>query len=103
MVIHGLNFSFKLQYLIVSRTINQIFFPTDTFFFKLQMIVYQIALIPGKLTCAKKFLVTQLSVACSCSSTTDILNIPNQSIYFKDSFTFHGRQYQKVVHTYTIL
>ena len=40
-----------------------------------------------------------------CSSTTEIMNIPHQSIYFMGGFTFehfHATWYQKVVHTYTI-
>lgn len=35
---------------------------------------------------AKKYL--EYIVACLCSITTEIFNIPDQSIYFMDGFTF---------------
>ena len=41
-------------------------------------------------------------IECLCSSTTEILNIPYQSIYFIDGFTsqhFHDGWQQKVLHT----
>ena len=55
MVIYGLNFSFKMQFLRVSRN------KTGNFFLVLYMIIYQSALIPRKLPCPTKFLVTCLS------------------------------------------
>ena len=48
-VIYGLNFSFKMQFLIVSRRKSQEFFPMAPFFFVLYMIAYQSALIPRRL------------------------------------------------------
>ena len=58
-VIYGLNISFITQ-LQVSRRKNWRFFPTGPFFLVLYMTVYQSALIPKKLPCPKKFLVTWL-------------------------------------------
>ena len=49
-----------MQFLIVSRRKSQEFFSTASFFFVLYMIAYQSALIPRKLLCSKKFLVTRL-------------------------------------------
>ena len=49
-----------MRFLIVSRRKSQEFFPTAPFFFVLYMIAYQSALIPRKLLCSKKFLVTRL-------------------------------------------
>ena len=49
-----------MQFLIVSRRKSQEFFPTAPFFFVLYMIAYQSVLIPRKLLCSKKFLVTRL-------------------------------------------
>ena len=54
LVICGLNFSFKMQFLRVSRRKNRRFFPVEHFFFVLYMIIYQRALIPSKLPCPKK-------------------------------------------------
>ena len=59
-VIDELNFSFKVQFLRVSRRKNRRFFPVGSLFFVLYMIVYQSALIPRKLSCPKKILVTRL-------------------------------------------
>ena len=61
-IIFGLNYSFKMQFLRVSRRRNHIFFPAAPFFLVLYMIVYQSALIPKKHPCPKKFLVTRLSL-----------------------------------------
>ena len=61
-VIFGLNYSFKMQFLRVSRRRNQIFFPAAPFFLVLYMIVYQSALIPKKHPCPKNFLVMRLSL-----------------------------------------
>ena len=61
-VIYGLNFLFKMQFLRVSRRKNRRFFPAGPFFLVLYMIVYQSALIPRKLPCPKKSLVTRLIV-----------------------------------------
>ena len=49
-----------MQFLIVSRRKSQEFFPTAPFFFMLYMIAYESVLIPRKLLCPKKFLVTRL-------------------------------------------
>ena len=49
-----------MRFLIVSRRKSQEFFPTASFFFVLYMVVYQSVLIPRKLLCSKKFLVTRL-------------------------------------------
>ena len=62
-VIYGLNFSFKVQFLKVSLRKNRIFFPAGPFFFVLKMIICRSALIPRKLPCPKKFLVTRLHIA----------------------------------------
>ena len=59
-VIYVLNFSFKMQFLRVSRRKNRRFFPAETFFLVLYMIAYQSALISRKLPCPKKFLATRL-------------------------------------------
>ena len=59
-VIYWLNFSFKVQFLRVSRRKNRRFFHAGPFFFVLQMIVYRSALILRKLPCPKKLLVTRL-------------------------------------------
>ena len=99
MVIYGLNFSFKVQFVRVSRRVNWIFFLVDPFFFMLQMIVYQIALIPRKLSCHKEIL--GYMPHCSKFKLQYILNVPYQSIYFMDRFTFHAGQYQAVL-TYRI-
>ena len=61
-VIYGLNFSSKMQFLKVSWRKNRRFFPAVPFFFVLQMIIYRSALIPRKLPCPKKFLVTRLHI-----------------------------------------
>ena len=61
-VIYGLNFSFKIQFLKVSRRKNQRFFPSGPFFLVLYMIVHQCAVIARKLPCPKKFLVTRLKL-----------------------------------------
>ena len=45
---------------IFSRRKTQEFFPMAPFFFVLYMIAYQSVLIPRKLLCSKKFLVTRL-------------------------------------------
>ena len=50
----------KMQFLIVSRRKSQEFFRTASFFFVLHMTAYQSVLIPRKLLCFKKFLVTRL-------------------------------------------
>ena len=60
MVICGLNFSFKVQFLRVYRRRNWRFFSAGPFFFVLLMIVYRSTLIPRKLPCPKTFLVTTL-------------------------------------------
>ena len=52
-VIYGLNFSFKMQFLRVSRRKNRRFFPAWPFFFVLYMIDYQRALIPRKSSALK--------------------------------------------------
>ena len=44
----------------VSKRKNRRFFPAGPFFFVLQMFVYRSALIPRKLRCPRKFLVTRL-------------------------------------------
>ena len=49
-----------MQFLTVSRRKSQEFFPTAHFFFVLYLTAYQNALIPRKLLCPKKFLVTRL-------------------------------------------
>ena len=49
-----------MEFLIVSRRKSQEFFPTASFFFVLYMVAYQSVLIPRKLLCSKKFLVTRL-------------------------------------------
>ena len=49
-----------MQFLIVSRRKSQEFFRTASFFFVLHMTAYQSVLIPRKLLCFKKFLVTRL-------------------------------------------
>ena len=49
-----------MQFLIVPGRKSQEFFPTAPFLFVLYMIAYQSALIPRKLLCPKKFLVTRL-------------------------------------------
>ena len=54
------HFSFKVHFLRVYRSKNRRFFFVGPFFFILQMIVYRNALIPKKLSCSKKFLVTRL-------------------------------------------
>ena len=59
-----LSFSFKMQFLRVSRRKNRRFFPAGPFSLVLYTIVYQSALIPRKLPCPKKFLVTRLLVSC---------------------------------------
>ena len=59
-VIYGLNLSFKMQFLRVSRRKNRRFFPAGPFFLVLYMSVYQSALIPRKLPCPKKILVKRL-------------------------------------------
>ena len=59
-VIYELNFSFKVQFLRVSRRKNRRFIPVGPLFFVLYMIVYQSALIPIKLSCPKKIMVTRL-------------------------------------------
>ena len=60
-VIYGLTFLFTVQFLRISRRKNQRFFSAGPFFFVLQMIVYQSALIPKKLPPSlKKFLVARL-------------------------------------------
>ena len=59
-VIYGLNFSFKMQFLIVFRRKSQRFFPTAPFFFVLYMIAYQSALILRRLLWPKYFFVTRL-------------------------------------------
>ena len=58
--IYGLNLSFKMQFLRVSRRKNRRFFTAGPFFLVLYMSVYQSALIPRKLPCPKKFLVKRL-------------------------------------------
>ena len=55
-VIYGLEFSFKMQFLRVFRRKNR----TDPFFLVLYMIAYQGALTPQNLPCPKKFLVARL-------------------------------------------
>ena len=50
----------KMQFLIVTRRKSQEFFPKASFFFVLYTIAYQNVLIPRKLLCSKKFLVTRL-------------------------------------------
>ena len=50
----------KMQFLIVTRRKSQEFFPKAPFFFVLYTIAYQNVLIPRKLLCSKKFLVTRL-------------------------------------------
>ena len=60
-VICWLFFSFKMQFLRVSRRKNRIFFPAGPFFLVLCMIFYESALIPRKLPCPEKFPVTRLN------------------------------------------
>ena len=59
-VICRLNFSFKMQFLRVSKRKNWRFYPVGPFFLVFHMVVYQSVLIPSKLPCPKKFLVTPL-------------------------------------------
>ena len=59
-VIYGLNFSFKIQFLRVSRRKNQRFLPAGLFFLELYMIVHQSTLILENSTALKKILVTRL-------------------------------------------
>ena len=59
---YELNFSFEMQFLRVSRWKNQKFYPVGPLFLALYMVVYQSALIPRKLPCSKKFLVTRLNI-----------------------------------------
>ena len=59
-VICGLDFWFKMQFLRVSGEKNLEMFPAGPFFHVLYMIIYQSALIPRKLSCPEKFLVTRL-------------------------------------------
>ena len=59
-VIYVLNFSFKMQFLRVSRRKNRRFFPAGPFFLALYMITYQSAPISRKLPCPKNFRVTRL-------------------------------------------
>ena len=61
-VIYELNVSFKVGFSRVSRTSNQRFSPMGPFFFVLKMILYGSALIPRKLPCPKKPLITRLSI-----------------------------------------
>ena len=62
-VIRGLSFSFKLQFLRVRGRKNWKFFPAGLFFLVLWMIVFQSALmIPRKLPCSKKFLAASLDL-----------------------------------------
>ena len=58
-VVYGLDFSFKMQLLRVSRR-NRKFFYAGSLFCVLQMIVYGSPLIPTKLPCPKKILITRL-------------------------------------------
>ena len=55
MVIYALNFSFKMQFLRVSRRKNRIFLPAGPFFLLLYMIAYQSTLISRKLPCPQNF------------------------------------------------
>ena len=59
-VIYVLNFLFKVQFLRVYRRKGWRLYPVGPFFFVLLMIVYWSSLIPRKLPCPKKFLVTHL-------------------------------------------
>ena len=59
-VIYVLNFSFKMQFLRVSRRKNRTLSPAGPLFLVLYMIAYQSALISRKLSCPKNFLVTRL-------------------------------------------
>ena len=68
-VIYGLNFSFKIQFLRISTRKNRRFFPAGPFFFVLYMIVYQSVLTQRKLPCPKKFLVTHQQSPSYCSLT----------------------------------
>ena len=61
-VIYVLSFSFKMQFLRVSRRKNRRFFPVGPFFLVLYMITYQSALISRKLPCPKNFLITGLPI-----------------------------------------
>ena len=60
LIIYVLNFSFKMQFLSVSMRKNVRFYPEGPFFLVLYMIVCQSVLIPRKLPCPKKFLVTRM-------------------------------------------
>ena len=62
MVIYGLNFLFKMQFLRASRTKNRRFCSVGPFFLVSLMNVYRSALIPRKPPCPKKFLVTRLKI-----------------------------------------
>ena len=59
-VIYVLNFSFKMQFLRVSKRKNWTFFPAGPLFLVLYMIAYQSALIFRNLPSPKNFLVTRL-------------------------------------------
>ena len=61
-VIYGLNFLFKMQFLRASRTKNRRFCSVGPFFLVSLMNVYRSALIPRKPPCPKKFLVTRLKI-----------------------------------------
>ena len=61
-VIYGLNFLFKMQFLRASRTKNRRFCSVGPFFLVPLMNVYRSALIPRKPPCPKKFLVTRLKI-----------------------------------------
>ena len=58
-VIYGLNFSFKGQFLRISRRKNRRFFKVGLLFFVLLMIFYRSVLMPRKIPCPKKCLVTR--------------------------------------------
>ena len=61
-VIYGINFSFKIQFLEVSRRNNWEFLPMVAFFLVPYMIPYQSALIPRKLPCPEKFQIARLRI-----------------------------------------
>ena len=61
-VIYGLNFLFKMQFLRASRTKNRRVCSVGPFFLVSLMNVYRSALIPRKPPCPKKFLVTRLKI-----------------------------------------
>ena len=63
LVIYGLHFSFKMQFLRVSRRKKQRFFLAKLFFLVFYTIVYQNDLIPRKLPCSKRLLVMRLEWA----------------------------------------